>query len=187
MEKFHITTILEEGIAAYDGFRAEASNSKIGDFPELKELSDGGIFALRLDKIIEPTLSPFEKVKNQVIDNWSDAENKKSLLKLGDELVIKLDNGNTFESLSLPLNSVNSVKRNKFIDNIPGTLLEQLFLNEVGKTSKIDNGDTVILARLNSITQFDAKSDENKELLSQVGFQLSNQVTGDLLRLFASA
>ncbi|MDB0015641.1 SurA N-terminal domain-containing protein [Amylibacter sp.] len=177
----------EEGIAAYDGFRAEASNSKIGDFPELKELSDGGIFALRLDKIIEPTLSPFEKVKNQVIDNWSDAENKKSLLKLGDELVIKLDNGNTFESLSLPLNSVNSVKRNKFIDNIPGTLLEQLFLNEVGKTSKIDNGDTVILARLNSITQFDAKSDENKELLSQVGFQLSNQVTGDLLRLFASA
>ena len=177
----------EEGIAAYDGFRAEASNSKIGDFPELKELSDGGIFALRLDKIIEPTLSPFEKVKNQVIDNWSDAENKKSLLKLGDELVIKLDNGNTFESLSLPLNSVNSVKRNKFIDNIPGTLLEQLFLIEVGKTSNIDNGDTVILARLNSITQFDAKSNENKELLSQVGFQLSNQVTGDLLRLFASA
>ena len=100
-------------------------------------------------------------MKNQVIDNWSDAENKKSLLKLGDELVIKLDNGNTFESLSLPLNSVNSVKRNKFIDNIPGTLLEQLFLNEVGKTSNIDNGDTVILARLNSITQFDAKSNEN--------------------------
>jgi hypothetical protein len=45
----------------------------------------------------------------------------------------------------------------------------------------------VLLARLNDISEFNSETDESKELLSQVGIQLSNQVTGDLLRLFASA
>jgi hypothetical protein len=62
-----------------------------------------------------------------------------------------------------------------------------LFSNKIRKTSKIDNDDTIILARLDSINEFEDKTDESKELLSQVGIQLSNQVTGDLLRLFASA
>ena len=187
LEKISYDNTTENGIAAYDGFRAEALKVKIGGFPELRELSDGGVFALRLDDLIEPALRPFETVKDQVATDWSDSENKKSLLKLADTLIIKLDNGETFESLNLNAESVSSITRNKYIDGIPAQLLEELFSNKTGKTSKIDNGDTVLLARLNDISEFNSETDESKELLSQVGIQLSNQVTGDLLRLFASA
>ncbi|MDA9325041.1 peptidyl-prolyl cis-trans isomerase, partial [Amylibacter sp.] len=187
LEKISYDNTTENGIAAYDGFRAEALKAKIGGFPELRELSDGGVFALRLDDLIEPALRPFETVKDQVATDWSDSENKKSLLKLADTLIIKLDNGETFESLNLNAESVSSITRNKYIDGIPAQLLEELFSNKTGKTSKIDNGDTVLLARLNDIGEFNSETDESKELLSQVGIQLSNQVTGDLLRLFASA
>jgi peptidyl-prolyl cis-trans isomerase D len=187
LEKISYDNTTENGIAAYDGFRDEALKVKIGGFPELRELSDGGVFALRLDDLIEPALRPFETVKDQVATDWSASEDKKSLLKLADTLIIKLDNGETFESLNLNAESVSSITRNKYIDGIPAQLLEELFSNKTGKTSKIDNGDTVLLARLNDISEFNSETDESKELLSQVGIQLSNQVTGDLLRLFASA
>jgi len=187
LEKISYDNTTETGIAAYDGFRAEALKVKIGGFPELRELSDGGVFALRLDDLIEPALRPFETVKDQVATDWSASEDKKSLLKLADTLIIKLDNGETFKSLNLNAESVSSITRNKYIDGIPAQLLEELFSNKTGKTSKIDNGDTVLLARLNDISEFNSETDESKELLSQVGIQLSNQVTGDLLRLFASA
>jgi peptidyl-prolyl cis-trans isomerase D len=187
LEKISYDNTTENGIAAYDGFRDEALKVKIGGFPELRELSDGGVFALRLDDLIEPALRPFETVKDQVATDWSASEDKKSLLKLADTLIIKLDNGETFESLNLNAESVSSITRNKYIEGIPAQLLEELFSNKTGKTSKIDNGDTVLLARLNDISEFNSETDESKELLSQVGIQLSNQVTGDLLRLFASA
>ena len=187
LEKISYDNTTETGIAAYDGFRDEALKVKIGGFPELRELSDGGVFALRLDDLIEPALRPFETVKDQVATDWSASEDKKSLLKLADTLIIKLDNGETFKSLNLNAESVSSITRNKYIDGIPAQLLEELFSNKTGKTSKIDNGDTVLLARLNDISEFNSETDESKELLSQVGIQLSNQVTGDLLRLFASA
>ena len=187
LEKISYDNTTENGIAAYDGFRAEALKVKIGGFPELRELSDGGVFALRLDDLIEPALRPFETVKDQVATDWSASEDKKSLLKLADTLIIKLDNGATFKSLNLNAESVSSITRNKYIEGIPAQLLEELFSNKTGKTSKIDNGDTVLLARLNDISEFNSETDESKELLSQVGIQLSNQVTGDLLRLFASA
>ena len=187
LEKISYDNTTETGIAAYDGFRDEALKVKIGGFPELRELSDGGVFALRLDDLIEPALRPFETVKDQVATDWSASEDKKSLLKLADTLIIKLDNGETFESLNLNAESVSSITRNKYIEGIPAQLLEELFSNKTGKTSKIDNGDTVLLARLNDISEFNSETDESKELLSQVGIQLSNQVTGDLLRLFASA
>jgi len=187
LEKISYNNKTENGIAAYDSFRSEAMNAKIGGFPELKELSDGGVFALRLDELIQPTLRPFDTVKEQVVNDWLNAENKKLMLKLADELIIKLDNGSTFEALNLSAENVISTTRNKYIDGIPASLLGTLFSNKIGKTSKIDNDDTIILARLDSINEFEDKTDESKELLSQVGIQLSNQVTGDLLRLFASA
>ena len=187
LEKISYNNKTENGIAAYDSFRSEAMNAKIGGFPELKELSDGGVFALRLDELIQPTLRPFNTVKEQVVNDWLNAENKKLMLKLADELIIKLDNGSTFEALNLSAENVISTTRNKYIDGIPASLLGTLFSNKIGKTSKIDNDDTIILARLDSINEFEDETDESKELLSQVGIQLSNQVTGDLLRLFASA
>ena len=187
LEKISYNNKTENGIAAYDSFRSEAMNAKIGGFPELKELSDGGVFALRLDELIEPTLRPFDTVKEQVVNDWLNAENKKLMSKLADELIIKLDNGSTFEALNLSAENVISTTRNKYIDGIPASLLETLFSIKIGKSSKIDNDDTIILARLDSINEFEDETDESKELLSQVGIQLSNQVTGDLLRLFASA
>jgi peptidyl-prolyl cis-trans isomerase D len=50
-----------EGIAAYDSFRAAAAAAEPGDFPEIVEIPEGGVFALRLDELRAPALRPFER------------------------------------------------------------------------------------------------------------------------------
>lgn len=59
-----------EGIAAYPEFRQAAGDVAVGDFPEVLEASDGTIFALRLNEVIEPRVEPFEEARDAVAEAW---------------------------------------------------------------------------------------------------------------------
>lgn len=72
-------------IAAYPDFRTYALNLTPEDFPELHDLDDGGIFALRLDEIVPPSLIPFAEVSDRVRDDWIASETHRQLLALGAE------------------------------------------------------------------------------------------------------
>ncbi|MBE9476393.1 MAG: SurA N-terminal domain-containing protein, partial [Proteobacteria bacterium] len=69
-----LTNSTTDGIAAYENFRTIANQTKRNDFPEIRDLADGGIFALRVDTIVEPALRPLDTVKDQVIADWKQAE-----------------------------------------------------------------------------------------------------------------
>lgn len=73
------------GISGYQAFRDRALEIDEADFPELAQLDDGGIFALRLDEIVAPTLTPFEEVRDEVLADWRRAEQHRLLLSLADE------------------------------------------------------------------------------------------------------
>lgn len=73
----------EEGsIAGYEAFRERAAALTDTDFPELVELVDGGVFALRLDEIVPPALIPFAEVRDDVLADWRAAEVQRQLLEL---------------------------------------------------------------------------------------------------------
>ncbi|MBF9061306.1 peptidylprolyl isomerase, partial [Rhodobacterales bacterium HKCCSP123] len=67
------TPTSEEGIAGYDAFREAALSVEEGDFPELLELSDGGLFALRLDETVPPALPPLAEIEDEVAAAWRDS------------------------------------------------------------------------------------------------------------------
>lgn len=76
----------EEGsIAGYEAFRERAAAISATDFPQLFELADGGVFALRLDEVVPPTLIPFEEVRDEVLADWRKAELQRQLLELAAE------------------------------------------------------------------------------------------------------
>ncbi|CAM3150655.1 peptidylprolyl isomerase [Paracoccus nototheniae] len=76
----------EEGsIAGYEAFAQAAATVTATDFPTLTELADGGVFALRLDEIVPPTLRPFEEVRDAVLADWRAAEVRRQLLALAAE------------------------------------------------------------------------------------------------------
>jgi len=176
-----------DDIAAYDEFRTQAFAARKTDFPTLVDLSDGGIFALRLDEIIEPTLRPLADVKDQVIADWAKATDLAAVQRNADELVSQLDTGAEFAALDLTPKSEQNATRDAFFEGVPASLIADLFETEVGKTKQVTLGDRVVVARLTDVTPFDPSTDEGKLLQGQVQTQLANQVTGDLLRLFSTA
>ena len=74
-----------ESIAAYPEFRDRATMVTERDFPELTDLEDGGVFALRLDKIEPPALIPFAEVRDRVAEDWLQNETRRQLLALAEE------------------------------------------------------------------------------------------------------
>ncbi|MCS5603763.1 MAG: SurA N-terminal domain-containing protein [Paracoccus sp.] len=73
------------GIDGYQAFRDRAEAVSESDFPEIERLDDGGIFALRLDKVVPATLKPFDAVRDAVAEDWRLAEARRQLLALAEE------------------------------------------------------------------------------------------------------
>jgi peptidyl-prolyl cis-trans isomerase D len=177
----------EEGIAAYDAFRQAALSVEKRDLPELLDLSDGGIFAIRLDDIIEPTLRPLADVKDQVAADWALSVDQAALETMANDLASKLEAGQSFADLGLTAKLEENFTRDAFIDGLPRAMIDNIFTAETGKTNQISADGQVVLSRLSSVTAYDTSTEDGTALMAQVRRELGNQVTGDLLVLFANA
>lgn len=80
----------EASIAGYQAFRDEAEKVTAADFPQLIRLDDGGVFALRLDEIVPPSLIPFDEVRDRVAADWRHAELHRQLLACAEELKVEV-------------------------------------------------------------------------------------------------
>lgn len=78
------------GISGYEAFREMAETVTEQDFPELFQLDDGGVFALRLDEVVPPALIPFEDVRDEVEADWRAAEIHRQLLSLAEEKKVEI-------------------------------------------------------------------------------------------------
>jgi peptidyl-prolyl cis-trans isomerase D len=77
-----------DGIDAYPEFRQHAAQANEKDFPELLTMEDGGVFAMRLDRIEPPALIPFAEVRQRVLDDWTRNETRRQLLALAEERTV---------------------------------------------------------------------------------------------------
>ncbi|MGB3406366.1 MAG: SurA N-terminal domain-containing protein, partial [Jannaschia sp.] len=92
---------VSEGIAGYDSFRSAALAVAEGDFPELESLSDGGLFALRLDGIDASTTPPLDAIREDVEAAWQDATTARRLGEAAEALAARITAGETFEDAGL--------------------------------------------------------------------------------------
>jgi peptidyl-prolyl cis-trans isomerase D len=179
-----LTSETTDSIAAYENFRKVANTRNVGDFPEIQDLADGGIFALRVDEIVKPTLRPLDTVKDQVLADWKQAETVRLLTLKAEGLKTDLEVGASFGSFDAQIEI--DVSRSGFIENTPPALLEEMFNNTVGKVSIIAGADSVFVSRLDQITEFDTDIPENMALLNAIQQQLDTQIGNDLLTIFAN-
>ena len=180
----NLTNETTDGMAAYETFRNIANQTTIGDYPEVHDLTDGGIFALRVDAIVEPTLLPLETVKDQVMSDWKQAETVRLLTIKAETLKTDLELGASFGSLDA--HKETNVGRGSFIENTPPALLGEMFNIKAGKASVIPGTESVFVARLSQINDFDTSIAENQALKDTVQQQLDTQIGNDLLTIFAN-
>lgn len=175
---------LHDGIAAYDAFREAADALQEGDFPEVVELEDGGIFAMRLDEVIAPRLRPFDEVSDDVTAGWQAEETARLLAGKAEALKARLDAGEAFDSLGLTTETGAELTRGAVT---PPAMAHQLFSMEKGQSSVVQSGGDVYLVQLDAILPPDEQDPAAAFLRQTLDSQAAQSLTQDIYGYFAES
>jgi peptidyl-prolyl cis-trans isomerase D len=174
-------------IAAYPAFGEAAALLTEGDFPEVAQLGDGGIFAMRLNRIQPPAPQAFEEVLDQVRRGWDTREQTAQLMVMAEGLAGRLAGGASFEDLGLVPNAETGLGRNAQIADLNPDLLTAVFEMGEGDTRAVAGVGDVILLKLDAITPVDRNDGDIEMLANALRNQASNDIAEDLFRAFATS
>ncbi|MBU2941693.1 SurA N-terminal domain-containing protein [Shimia thalassica] len=175
-----------ETIAGYEAFRAVAAQVKTSDFPQVEQLEDGGIFALRLDDETDATPKPFEEVRPQVLTDWTNSETVRRLQEMADGLVTQLEGTAAFDAFGLEARSEAGILRDGFVAEVPVNFVSQIFGLEAGKVIAIQAQDHVILARLDAVRAPDLTNPNTQQMRQLVLQQASEALALDVYQAYAA-
>lgn len=172
-------------IAAYDAFRTAAADLDEDDFPEVLELGDGGIFAMRLNRIQPPAPQPMEDVIDQVRRGWETRELTNQLMQQAQDLEASLANGDSFEALGLVARTETDLGRDAQIADLPEGLLSAVFDMQEGDTRTVPGTGAAFLLRLDDINPVDSADRNMQQLADALRNQAANSIAEDLFRAYA--
>lgn len=140
-----------EGIAAYDAFRSAAAALTTDDYPQMDNLEDGGIFAMRLDDTLPERPEPFDSARDQVIAAWTEQTTRAALEDQAAAAVLKLAETGDFAEAGLKIKVENGLTRQSFIDGTAPDFMRQVFEMQPGDVRVIAAGATVQIVRLDAV------------------------------------
>jgi len=175
----------QDDIAAYEAFRAAAATAQDGDFAELMDLEDGGIFALRLDGITPPALRPLDEVQDDVRAGWDAQKTQDAVMALANETAEQIQPLTDFASLGLSPNSGIDLTRRSFVEGTPPVFMTDVFTMEIGDVMVIENTDGAILVRLDDVAAPDLEAPQSAAELQAVRSQVAGGISQDIFEAFA--
>jgi len=174
-----------EGIAAYEGFDAEAAALSEDDYPEIKQLDDGGIYAMRLEDVLPPEPVPFEEVRDRVRSIWETRRQMDRLRDVASDMMSKLGEAADFGSLGLDVQSEEALTRQSSVLGAPDEFVEQAFRMQPGETVMVDGFGAVLILRLEEILPPNLENPDVAEARTSLEQQLQSSVAQDVYRLFS--
>lgn len=176
-----------DGIAAYDAFRAAAASASPGDFAQVVELEDGGIFTLAVDEVRPPALIPLEDVRDEVVAEWETAETGKALAARAEAMAEDIRSGREMASLGLDLETDRDLSRDAFVEGTPPDFSETLFAMDRDEVRVLSADGEAWLLRLDAITPPDPDSPDSQLLRSQFAAQTSVEMSAGLIAAYTQA
>jgi peptidyl-prolyl cis-trans isomerase D len=172
----------DDDIAAYPAFRQAADAAAQGDFPETMRLSDGGLFALRVDDVTPAQLQPLADIRDTVAADWAAAEVTNLLDAKAQEIVPVLSGGGLFTAQGLAAQKQDPVARGGFVEAIPASLIEAVFTLETGGVLAHRDQDRVFVARLNEVQPADLADPDMQALIGSIRSQTNGALAQDMLQ-----
>ncbi|PFG64068.1 peptidyl-prolyl cis-trans isomerase D [Thioclava sp. ES.031] len=176
-----------DGIAGYDEFRKAADEATTDAYPDLQTLSDGGVFALRLNKIVPPQPKPFADVKDEVAAAWRADQVVQAEEDRAKEIVSAVEGGKSLGETGVLTTKVASIGRGGYSDELPPPVISKVFKTEPGKPAQITANGKVYVFVTDKVIPADMEDADTKLISGQIGTQLSNSLANDLLNFYATA
>ncbi len=142
---------VSDGIAAYAPFREAAAAVAEGDFPEIRELDDGGVFALQLDGIDPPALQPFDDVADRVRADWAAAATARAVQQKAEEIAATVRDGGFAALPDLAPTTDSGLRRSDFLEGGTPDLMADIFAHAEGDVWVAALPDGAIVLRLDAV------------------------------------
>ncbi|MDR9484483.1 MAG: SurA N-terminal domain-containing protein [Sediminimonas sp.] len=178
---------VDSGIAAYAAFDEAAAEITAEDYPEVKMLDDGGIFALRLDENLPASVQPFDTVRDAAAEGWRNRESIARLKAQAEALLPDLASGAGAAELGVTLVEETGITRNRFIQNTPEDMVSTVFEMQTGKARLVTGQDRVAIVRLDAVRGPDETSQQVKQMRARLNQQAGDALAQDLYAAFADA
>ncbi|MCK0167000.1 SurA N-terminal domain-containing protein [Jannaschia sp. S6380] len=174
---------VSDGIAGYEAFRAAVQSVEAGDFPELLELADGGLFALRLDEVIAPTTPPLEEIREEVELAWTADTRRWRLFEQASELA-----RNPTRDIAGPPEVLTGLVRDAPLEGTPPALLDRVFAAEPGEVFAFEGDDQrAYVVRVDAVNAADLSTGEAANLREAIVSQTRTEIAGDLFEGYRRA
>lgn len=182
-----VASVAGDDIDAYEAFRTAAEAAEPGDFPELLELADGGLVALRVDEVVPPTLQPLDEVEVAVIEAWDAAQVSERLQARGDEIVAAADDGGSLDGAGGEIVRETGVLRDAFLENTPADLVLTAFGMEEGALRVVPGKPDVLVVRVDAITPPESDTEEALQIKESVVRATGQGIAQDMTQAFTNA
>ena len=175
------------GMAAYPEFRDAAAAAKEGDVPQLIQLKDGGIAALRLDKMRPAALIPYDQVADKVTTGWTADATAKALAARATEIAAAVKGGTDIASFGKPETEAPMTRRD-VIEGTPQGLVPAVFkLTATGDLGSMQDAGAGYVYRLDSIAAPKADDPDVVKMQAQFAGDVTQGITQDGFDLFTTA
>ncbi len=177
-------------ITADAAFATEALAAEVGQERDLVELANGGIFALRVDKIIPARLLPLSEARDQAIAGATAAATIARVQAYTEELKAQIDAGADLTATvsALGLKAINdpNASRTSPPTDLPPLIGQDVFNQDQGAAISYPVAEGAIIVQVNSITPFDPESADGKSFLAQAESQMKTDIGDDLYAMYAN-
>ena len=175
-----------EGIAAYGAFREAAASLSADAFPQIDQLEDGGVFAMRLDETKPERPEPFEQARDAVETAWRDAQIVEALTAKAESLTGTLAEADGFEAAGLTPQLGEGLTRSSYVDGTPDDFMDQVFDLDEGGVAVLPAGDSVVVLRLDAVTPA-GEDDQTQALMTRLSQQLDQALAQGLFDIYSNA
>lgn len=175
-----------DGIAAYGAFREAAAGLSADAFPQIDQLDDGGIFAMRLDETKPERPNPFDAARAEVEAAWRNAQIVDALTAKAENLTADLADEGAFEAAGLEPQLGEGMTRSSYVDGTPDTFMDQVFDLDEGGVAVLPAGDHVVVLRVDSVTAA-GDNDQTQALMDRLSQQLDQALAQGLFDIYSDA
>lgn len=175
-----------DGIAAYEPFRSAAAAALPDDFPELRQLDDGGVFALRLDGIEPPRLQDYADVADAVAADWQQDALRRAAAERAEALAGALRAGDDEALAGLAATESRGLRRDDFLEGTPPGFVAGAFTRAEGEVWVTATATGAILARLERIHAAGTADPATAAEAAQIAAQVQQAIDSDIFNAFAT-
>ena len=174
---------LTDDIAAYDGFRDAAAALTLDDFPQIIQLGDGGIVAMRLQEVQAPRPAPLGDVQQNVSRNFEAEQTQARLTKQAEALLPALQTGESFASQSLDATVEENLGRQAFVQGMPPAFMTDVFDMATGDVRIVPGFGTVFIVRLDKINPL-GNTDEAQQQITSLSNEIGQLLAAEVFDVF---